>query len=293
VFILKKQVSLFAGAPRFRFHVSALLCVVVLIALMWGVAPMESHAESEERVFEKFTYTIIGNKVHIWGYDGNNSINSKEDVVVPGTIEGKPVVAVELYAVGGKSISFRQCTQLKSIYAEALYFDRIDLAKTAKLQSLKLHEASKVTSLNLTECKQLKELYLDVKSLQTLLVDSCTKLQHIIIENSQLKSLTLSTCTALRDIDVSDNALTSMTIGKKRSLKIVNVANNKLKNLNISDCTAITELDFSYNKGMIVNISENRKLKTLTYSPWGDKYGSTTITNPLKTFPIISLYKNL
>jgi hypothetical protein len=293
VFVLRKQLSLFTGVSGFRSRVAALLCGVVLIALIWGAVPMESHAESEERVFEKFTYTIIGNKVHIWGYNGSNGINGKDVVVVPGVIEKKPVVAVELYAVGGKSISFRKCTQLKSIYAEALYFDKIDLAKTAKLQSLKLHESGNVTSLSLAACKQLKELYLDVKSLQKLTVSSCTKLQSVIIENSQVKSLSLSKCTALRDIDVSDNALTSMTIGKKRSLKTVNVSNNKLKSLSISGCTAITELDFSHNKGMTINISKNRKLKTMIYSPWGDNFGSTTITNPLKTFPYILRYRNL
>jgi hypothetical protein len=288
VFLLRKQLSLLAGLSGLRSRVLALLCGIVVISLIWGAAPMESHAESEMRVYEKFSYTIIGKKVHIWGYDGNN-----KDVVVPGVIEKKPVVAVELIDVGGKSISFRKCTQLKSIYAEALYFDRIDLAKTAKLQSLKLYESGKATNLSLSACKQLKELYLDVKSLQKLTVGSCTKLQSIIVENSQLKSLSLSKCTALRDLDVSGNNLTSVTLGKKRSLKTVNVSNNKLKSLNISDCTAITELDFSHNKGMAVNISKNRKLKALTYSPWGDQYGSTTITSPLKTFSFISRYKNL
>ncbi|MDR1042846.1 MAG: hypothetical protein LBL54_02965 [Clostridiales Family XIII bacterium] len=290
---MRKQVSLFAGGSELRSRFTASLCAVVMIALLWGVAPLESHAESEVRVYEKFTYTIIGGKIHIWGYDGNNRINNKEVVVVPGEIEKKPVVAVELINIGGKSISFRKCTQLKSLYAEALFFDRIDLAKTAKLQSLKLHESGDVTVLSLGACKQLKDLYLDVKTLQKLSVSSCTKLQSLIVENAKLKSLDLGKCVALREFEAEGGELTSVTLGKKRSLKTVNVSQNKLKTLDVSGCAAMTELDFSYNKGLAVNISKNRKLKTLTYSPWGNNYGTTTITNPVKNFPFISRYKNM
>jgi hypothetical protein len=254
--------------------------------MLWGFVPLESHAVSADNVYEGFSYTISSGKAHIWGYNGGRDV-----VIVPGKIEKKPVVSAELYDIRGKSISFRQCTQLKSIDAERINYDRIDLAKTSSLQTLSIIESGQVTNLSLSACKQLKKLQLEIPSLQKLTVSS-NKLKELVMSNTKVASLSLSKCTALKDIDISGTELKTLTLGKIRSLKTVNVESNKLKSLNISGCTEIAELNFSYNSGMTVNISKNPKLKLLTYSPWLSGGSSVIIKSPLKKYPYISRYTN-
>jgi hypothetical protein len=276
---------------------------------------MLSYAEPAEKIYQGFTYKIVGGKAYILDYAGNNRIDNDETVIVPGKIEKKPVVEVELYDVGGKYISFRQCTQLKSIYGLMIFFDRIDLAKTAKLQSLELHESGGVSSLSLSACKQLKELYLDVNSLEKLTLNACTKLQNCFITHTKLKTLNVNRCAALRELKVYDsNGLTKvslskcrslnklvinntgisgLSLGEMRSLKNMDVSDNQLKKLRVSTCPALNFLTFSFNKGLSVDISKNRNLKSLSYTPLAYNGIQLTILNPRKIYPKVSHYTNM
>ena len=278
--------------PCSRF-LTTLLCGIMATLILAGCFPAETHAASKEKIWKGFTYKIEKGKAVIMGYSGGNRTDDREVVVVPGVIEKKPVVHVELYGVGGASLDLNSCTKLKKLHLEQVYFGQIHLSKTAKLQSLEIHESGQTSSLDLSGCKSLKKAYLDISALQNLSAGASTKLKDLFVFNTKMRTLDLEKCTGLRAIVVEGTALETINLGKKKSLKTLKLSSNRLKSLNISECKAVKELNFSYNAGLSVHIAKNRRLKTLTYSPQGNNGTHKTILNPLKTFPKTLRYTNM
>jgi Leucine-rich repeat (LRR) protein len=289
---MKKQPLLCVGAFRRRSRVSVLLCALITLALLWGLAPAKSYGAAATLRYEGFTYTVAAGKATITGYAGNNRADSMDVVTVPGKINDRPVVAVNLYNIGGVSLDFKQCTQLKKILMENVFFDKIVLSKAKELQTLSIQESGRVTSLNLNSCKKLTDLTLSINSLEKLSIGSCSKLRNVTITHTMMRTLSLSKCTALRSLSIEGTDLERLTIGKKNSLKEVYLRSNRLESLSVSGCKALTKLDFSYNPGLSVSVKKNRKLEKLTYSPWIAGGKQLTVSYPLKIFPRITRYTN-
>jgi hypothetical protein len=291
--ILKRQLSVFAGASQRRRRFSALFGGILAAALLFGATPLESHAEPVEQYYQGFTYTIEAGKAYIWDYAGNNRADSVDVVVVPGKIENKPVVTVELYDIGGKSLSFRQCTKLKNFYGIGIFFEKIDFSNTKELRTLTLDESGETTSLSLTACKKLVELSLSIDTLKKLSVNSCIKLKSLKLFYAKLRSLSLSKCASLRNIRINNTELTSISLGNNRSLKELDLESNKLKKLSVSACPSLEVLNFAHNSKLSVNISKNKKLKRLIYSPKSANGGRLSMENPRRFFPWVVRYTNM
>jgi hypothetical protein len=294
VLFLKRQVSVFIGAFQRRRHFSALLCGIVAVALVLGAVPLESHAASAEKNYKGFTYEIRAGKVYITDYPAcSNRADSEDVVTVPGKIENKPVVSVDLYDMGGKLLSLKQCTKLKDFYGLGLFFEKIDFSNANDLRTLSIWESGKATSLNLNSCKKLIDLTLSIETLKKLDVNSCVKLKELKVFHGKVEALNLSKLPALQSIVIERTGLASINLGKNRSLKELDVRYNKLKKLDISGCPSLEVLDFSYNSKLSANISNNKKLKKLIYSPRTANGECRTVTNPRKASPRIVQYTNM
>jgi hypothetical protein len=289
---MNHQLSPLTCAFQRRTRVSALLCGIMAVAFLWGSSPEESYGASTKLYYEGFTYTVAAGKATITGYAGNNRADSMDVVTVPGKIDKRPVVAATLEDIGGVSISFNQCTELRDITMKKVFFDKIILSKAKELRTLTLRESGGVTSLNINPCKKLTDVSLSVGSLEKLSLGSCAKLRNLFITATKTRSVSLSKCTALRTLRIENTDLERLTLGKKGSLQEVYLKSNHLERLSVSGCTSLKKLDFSYNPGLSVNIKKNRKLEKLIYSPWIAGGGQLTVDYPLKLFPWITRYTN-
>jgi hypothetical protein len=289
---MKKELLVFSGLFRRRSRVVALLCGIVAIAFLWGAAPAESYGAAGALRHEGFTYTVAAGKASITGYAGSSRADSMDVVTVPGKIDKRPVVSVKLNDIGGVSVNFNQCTELRDLAMERVFFDKITLSKAKELRTLSIRDSRGVTSLNINPCKKLTDVFLSIGSLEKLSLGSCAKLRDLHISNTKLRSVSLSKCTALRKLRIENTSLERLTVGKKSSLKELYLRSNRLERLSVSGCTALTKLDFSYNPGLAVNVKKNRKLEQLIYTPWIAGGKPLTLSYPLKTIPWVTRYTN-
>jgi hypothetical protein len=289
---MKKQPLPYAGAFRRRPRALALLCGIMTIVFLWSFAPEKSYGASGELHYKGFSYTVAAGKASITGYAGNNRADSMDVVTVPGKIDKRPVVAAALHDIGGVSLSFNQCTELRELSLRKVFFDKITLSKAKELRTLSIRDSGGVTSLTLNQCKKLTDVYLSVDSLEKLSLGSCSKLRNLSLFRTRTRSVSLSKCTALRTLRIENTDLEKLTLGKKASLKEVYLKSNQLEKLSVSSCTALKKLDISYNPGLTVNIKKNRKLEKLIYSPWIAGGGQLTVEYPLKLLPWVTRYTN-
>ncbi|MDR3164246.1 MAG: hypothetical protein LBU13_01555 [Synergistaceae bacterium] len=176
------------------------------------------YAKEQEKLYRGFTYVIRSGKVHILDYAGNDMANSQDVVVVPGTIEKKPVVSAEILGAGGKSIDFSKCAKLQSLYAEGLFFDTVNLSKNKELKSLQLHESGRTTALDLRGAKKLENILLYVEDLSSLDVSKCAKLKKILLFYTKMSTLDIRGCKALKELEIGGNTGCTITMKNNKAL---------------------------------------------------------------------------
>lgn len=120
------------------------------------------------------------------------------------------------------------------------------------------------TSLNLSNCKNLQNIFIDstkINSIQGL--NNLTELNTFWACHNELKKIDLSSNKNLKDITCVENQITSLKIPS--SIESLSCGNNKLKTIDLSKCTNLEFLDASDNNinGKKLNLSKNKKLTTL------------------------------
>lgn len=121
-----------------------------------------------------------------------------------------------------------------------------------------------LTSLDLSNCKSLENVYCENNQLQSLNVSGCTSLQSIRCENNQLQSLDVSGCTSLYNIYCQHNQLTELYMDQCNALTGLICGNNQLRSLDVADFTELGSLYCQDNLIETLNIKGLSKLKDLS-----------------------------
>ena len=122
---------------------------------------------------------------------------------------------------------------------------------------------SQLTSLDVSGCTALTELYCGDNQLTSLDVSKNIALTELHCSNNQLTSLNVSSCTSLTSLDCSLNQLTSLDVSGYTSLTSLSCIENQLTSLDVSGCTALTELHCSNNQLTRLNVSSSVALTSL------------------------------
>ena len=112
-----------------------------------------------------------------------------------------------------------------------------------------------LTSLDVSNCTSLTQLYCGVNQLTSLDVSGCTALTELYCFNNRLSSLDVSGCTSLTKLDCSKNSLTSLNLSNCTSLKEFTWNDGKLTSLDVSGCSSLTNLDCNKNQLTSLNVS--------------------------------------
>ncbi|MDR2126597.1 MAG: leucine-rich repeat domain-containing protein [Prevotellaceae bacterium] len=158
-------------------------------------------------------------------------------------------------------LRFNDCPKLKSIYAITPNLTVFEINKTDSLTYLSV--SGNVTSLDISNCINLKELYCNSSRLTTLDISKCTNLKVLHCSSNQLTTLDISKCTNLEALYCSSNQLTSLDISKCTNLNILYCSSNLLTLLDISESTELTELNCYNNQLTSLDLSTCTKLTVL------------------------------
>ena len=162
------------------------------------------------------------------------------------------------------------CSNLTMLQYYGLRKVNLSGCKSLKSFSYKGTLFDKLTSLDVSGCTAMTELYCSNNALTSLDVSSCTALTELNCGGNQLTSLDVSGCTVLTKLDCYDNNLTSLNVSGCTALTELNcsvwanfVNVSKLTSLDVSSCTALTKLWCRQVQLTSLDVSKNTALTTL------------------------------
>jgi hypothetical protein len=157
----------------------------------------------------------------------------------------------------------------------------LNFSTLTKLTKLRCEDLQHVTSLDLSHCTELVNLYLMVSAFQNVDLSANTKLEHLDLSYGNLRSLDLSHCTELRWLNIGVNSsLPSIDVSKNTKLTYFASRNNNIATIDLSKNE---ELDFIWcpmNKMSTFVLGNKPKLKRLIcFSNYLTHLDVSTFTN--------------
>lgn len=163
------------------------------------------------------------------------------------------------------SIDVSRLTELSELYVYEQGITSIDASGNSKLENIDCSCCSNLVDLKVPE--SIGRLYCYSCKLTSLDVSGCRNLSLLWVDDNKLTSLDVSKCTALRSLSMKNNLIKCLDVTRCRKLNHLSVDNNKLKSIDISKCQKLIELSVSGNKRLSkIDISKHKKLSVLDIS---------------------------
>ena len=164
-----------------------------------------------------------------------------------------------------EKIDLGNITSLEYLYCHDCCLKSLDLSKCKDLKDLNC-KSNMLTKLDMSGYAQLNHLYCANNQLTDLNIKGCTSLTELDCSKNQLKSIDLSTNKVLEKIVATDNKIAEIGLGENTALKHVDLRRNELVKIDVSNNTEITDLYLSENKLAGLDVSKNVSLYNLDCS---------------------------
>jgi hypothetical protein len=139
-------------------------------------------------------------------------------------------------------------------------------AKPKRITGIDWHEKGLVGSLNMADCKLLRELNCRSNQLKRLDVTGCEALSTLECDNNQINSLNITGCKSLQSIDCSSNNLADLNVSTCKALEELRCNKNQLSNLNLEGSQNLEKLSCFENRLTKLNMNNCRALRELQCS---------------------------
>ncbi|GEP50583.1 hypothetical protein FNO01nite_12550 [Flavobacterium noncentrifugens] len=153
-----------------------------------------------------------------------------------------------------QSVNVSGLADLKSLILANNSLSILDLTGLASLEYLDVSSNSSLSSLDLTQTPNLKQLICNDTFLSSLNVSNLTALTLLKCNDSELNSLIFGGNNNLIEIDCSNNNLTSLNVPTTTTLTKLNCNNNQLTSLNVASLTGLTFLQCAVNSIADLNV---------------------------------------
>ncbi|ATV28682.1 internalin [Prevotella intermedia] len=168
-------------------------------------------------------------------------------------------------AAGLKKIDLSQTKQLKLLGIDNNYeLSQLDLTGMKQLRDLSC-EGNSLTSLNLSDCRNLVTLVCNNNQLSALDVSGLDKLEILTCFSNDLSSLNLTGCTSLKSLDCSVNPKLS-TADFPRSLTSLNCSSCSFSQIETAKLPLLTNLTCDGNQIGTLDLSAQTKLTAVNCS---------------------------
>ncbi|MDR1670661.1 MAG: hypothetical protein LBR43_02995 [Spiroplasmataceae bacterium] len=219
---------------------------------------------TQEVIWENFEKTGI-----LDGWDGKDiDINGEKIdenlVIINPDLDLPNTVDIDNWKkFSGKTLTFKNCPNLKSIEANCLNLTGIKFeGDCSQLEHLSAYN-NELIELDLTNQKQLTYCNVDDNKLQSLQINGCESLDKLSCRNNELTSLNLDDNTKITYLNCANNLIWELAIENLDQLKTLSCNNNRLLELNPSGLKELRFLDCSNNKRVDISFTKINRLKEI------------------------------
>ena len=176
------------------------------------------------------------------------------------------LVNLECYSSGLTSIDLSAQTKLQTVDLGSNRLAALDVSRNTKLTKL-LCQFNYIETLDVSMCPDLVTLkcgaYYPSRTLTSLDITGCSKLEYLDCSSGHLASLDVSSCPALTYLYCHYNDLETLNVSGLTHLTTINCSVNKLTSLDVEGCTALQQLACGTNPIPSLNLSTCTALKRL------------------------------
>lgn len=157
-------------------------------------------------------------------------------------------------------------TELESLNLYQTQVKFLDLSKNTALKFLVCNQDNNLESLDISQNVALEVLNVSNTKLTSLDVSHLKNLKELYCKSLNMGTLDISNNPLLEVLDCAGNGLTSLDVSDHISLNTLRCNSNKLTSLDVSKLTGLKELDCSYNQLTSLDLTNNLALVTLSCS---------------------------
>ena len=213
-----------------------LLSILLLCCMVLTLLPTAAFA-ADDVVIDETNFPDEGFRQYVKDkFDTNKDDTLSADEIAEAkeiSVEGKPITSF-------KGIEY--FTALTNLECSRTKLTSLDTSHNKKLGYLRCNYIPDLTTLNVSQNTELKDLYCN---------------------DNALADLNLTNNSALETLECGDNELTTLDLSKNTELKYFGCFNSKLSSLDLTNNTNLEELYFCGNNVSNIDVSENTKLKVL------------------------------
>ena len=157
-------------------------------------------------------------------------------------------------------LDLTQCPNIVEVWCGESQFTGVNFAaETPALETLICYD-SKIESLNLSSCPNLKKLEAHSMALTSLDVTGCPRLEHLWLKFNQLEALDLTKCPLLTEVQIGYNKIRALDLSGSKYINILEVAYNELETINLDGCEYLQTLSLAGNNLADIDLSDCSKL---------------------------------
>jgi hypothetical protein len=236
--------------------VSVAVAMTLVIAACFGVLLTGGRDASYASINGVFTYEIIDG---YYGYGAYITDCSGTSAIVPGELDGKPVVSISISGVGLKTLDISACHDLVYLNCSDNDLSSLDLSQNGKINYLKC-SYNKLTELDVSRKWEIENLICEVNKLTNLDVSDNQKLIALHCAGNKLTELDLSRNWKLQYLHCSLNSLTKLDVSKSEKLGFLYCDDNNLTALDVRANKALEILQCFRNNLTALDVSKNNRL---------------------------------
>lgn len=241
-----------------------LLPLVCALASLIGFAPLVAQTESiisitptEKNISEDKPFNL------------SISFEGEGDIILEGTPDNysknkntytltsdKLVIKGKVTRIDGNyssTIETIDCTQSTTIERVSAKYGALKQLLIAGCPSIKKIEvpAAGLTSLDVSNCTQLKELYASGNMhLTSVALNGCTALEEAELQNCAIESIDLSGLSNITTLSLQRNPFTSISFSGLTKITTLDCSETEITSLDLSECTQLNILTASSNKNL-------------------------------------------
>ena len=161
-------------------------------------------------------------------------------------------------------LDLSECPNLQEVWCGESQLQGVDLSNEHNALETIICYDSRIESLDLSTCPNLRKLEAHSMALTEIDVTGCSQLEHLWLKFNAITELDLTGCPMLNEVQIGYNQISKLDLSQSHYITVLEVVSNGLTEINLDGCANLSVLDVSMNELDAIDITDCDKLFQLS-----------------------------